>query len=240
MTTDTLSVYFQAHSHPRAVFECLRSFRYHHPEPELEITLLSDAGEDFSRVADLFGARFIYSDLNILPGGRMRGIEGVGEYLDRIHRHCLSHDSRWVILMEEDVQTLRRIRSFPTTTAAGTRMNPYSPELTRFLVSRFGPKEYGYGMCGGSIFCRESFLASYRHLPEIADCVPLDGRLAGWGDLPLTLLFHLGGHDYSVWDETSERTHPSHPILREDAALDHAFRYYYEIPEIEMTREICR
>lgn len=222
---NTISVYMQVYSNKRAVYECLYSFRRYYPDEP--ITLVCDGGEDFSSIADEFNCTYRYCQENILPHGRMRGLAAVNEYLTRIKEHCVSTFSDWVVLLEEDVQTLRRIKYFPEADCAGTRMNPYSPALTALLTKQFGPGVYGYGMCGGSIFRRESFLHAYGR--DLTPYVHFDDRIAGWGDIPLTLIFHLAGLRYQVWSEVSERNHPRDPIVR-DSAFDHAFKYWYSIP----------
>jgi hypothetical protein len=156
----------------------------------------------------------------------MCGIDGVEEYFKRIYEHCISVNSEWVVILEEDVITLRNINYFPTTECAGPRLNSYSPELTNFLIKNYGDKQYGYGMCGGSIFKRKSFIDAFNKFLDLKSCVQYDNRITGWSDIPLTLIFHLAGLDYSVWHEISEKTHPSLPIIR-DGAFDHAYKYWY-------------
>lgn len=229
----TISVYFQVFSNKRAVFECLKSFRLiYNNEP---ITLVSDCGENFDEMVPKFNLNYYKADKNILPKGKMSGIDGVKEYLKRINEHCLNNDSEWVLLMEEDVQSQRKINHFPSTECAGPRLNPYSTQLNNYLISIYGYKNYGYGICGGSIFKREAFLNAYKNTPNIEDYVQYDNRLSGWGDIPLTLLFHLSGYNYSIWNEVSEKTHYTNPIIR-DSAFDHAYKYWYNK---EYISELC-
>lgn len=215
----------QCFSNKRAVFECLKSFRLYNPTSD--ITLLSDGGEDFNKIATKYNANYKYSNKNILPKGKMIGIEGVKEYLYRIYEHCIFVNSEWVLILEEDVTTLRNIKFFPKTECAGPRMNAYSSNLTNFLIKKYGDKEYGYGMCGGSIFLRKSFIEAFKQISVLETCVEYDDRISGWSDIPLTLLFHLSGFDYSIWDEVSEKTHIGCPIIK-DSAFDHAYKYWYD------------
>jgi hypothetical protein len=219
-----ISAYMQCFSNKRAVFECLKSFRKYYPS--VAITLVSDGGDDFNEIKQKFNLIYKYSNQNILPQGKMCGIDGVEEYFKRIYEHCISVNSEWVVILEEDVITLRNINYFPTTECAGPRLNSYSPELTNFLIKNYGDKQYGYGMCGGSIFKRKSFIDAFNKFLDLKSCVQYDNRITGWSDIPLTLIFHLAGLDYSVWHEISEKTHPSLPIIR-DGAFDHAYKYWY-------------
>lgn len=219
-----ISAYLQVYSNQKAVFECLKSFKTFYKNTP--ITLVSDNGDDFSEISNFFKTQYVHADKNILPKGKMSGIDGVDEYLKRIYNHCLNNKTEWVVLLEEDVRTIRHIRSFPNTECAGPRLNPYSVALTNHLKELHGIKEYGYGMCGGSIFKRKSFIDAYENNNNIKNYLKYDERLAGWGDIPLTLIFHINGYNYSIWEEVSEILHPSMPLIK-DSAFDHAYKYWY-------------
>lgn len=227
---DSISVYMQVYNHKRATLEALRSFRtFYRTEP---VTVLSDDGEDFASICEAAKARYIHAQTRTRQGphhGAGMGLDGVLEYLRRIYEHCISVDSDWVVLFDEDVRTLRRIRAFPGTDAAGPRMNPYSPALTQRLIAEFGHRQYGYGICGGAIWRRMSFIKAYESNRSIAQYVRYDDRLDQWSDIPLTLLFHINSLTFSVWNEVSELTHPHSPIVR-DSAFDHAYKRWYGEP----------
>lgn len=228
--SDSISAYMPVYRTPRAVFEALKSFRtFYQSEP---ITVLSDNGDDFTKICAAFDARYIHADKRLVIGpedtrtSAQSTLEGIQEGLGRLYRHCVSTDTDWVIWLEADVRTLRRIRSFPSTDAAGCRMNPFSPELTDYLVQTFGDQPYGYGMAGGSIFRRQAFIDSYEST-NIGDYVQYDPRMAVYGDIAFTLLFLVNGYTYSEWEEISEILHPVAPIVR-DSAFDHAYKYWYD------------
>jgi hypothetical protein len=222
---DSLSVYMQVYRNPRATFEALRSFRsFYRREP---ITVVSDGGEDFSEICNAVGARFIHSKTTTTT--QRMTLPGVYEYLARIYAHCQAVDSKWVVLFEDDVRTVRTVRDFPLTDCAGPRFNIYHQNLTKVLVEKFGSMPFGYGMCGGSVFNRQVFIDCYEANRSLEPYVSLDERVSSWSDLPLTLLFQINGRSYSVWSEVSEIFHPTHPIIR-DAAFDHAYKYWYDKP----------
>jgi len=228
--SDSISVFMPVYRTPRAVFEALKSFRTFYPaEP---ITVLSDNGDDFTKICAAFDARYIHADKRLVVGpedvrtSAQSTMEGIKEGLARLYRHCVSTDTDWVIWFEADVRTIRRVRSFPETDAAGCRMNPFSPELTDYLVRTFGDRPYGYGMAGGSIFRRQAFIDACDST-DIAEYVKYDPRIAVYGDIAFTLLFVVSGYTYSEWDEISEIFHPVAPIIR-DSAFDHAYKYWYD------------
>jgi hypothetical protein len=228
---DTISAYMQVYKTPRAVFEALKSFRTHYASEA--ITVLCDNGDDFSEICAAFDATYIHSDRRVVIGpsdqrtSAQSTLDGIYISLSRFYNHCISTDSEWVVYLEADVRTIRRIRNFPQTDAAGARLNPFSPALTKYLVDTFGDKEYGYGMCGGCIWKREAFIQAYETNHDLAQCVVYDERVARFGDIALTLLFLVNGYEYSVWDEISEIFHDVAPIIR-DSAFDHAYKYWYD------------
>lgn len=231
---NSISVYMQVHKNLRATFEALRSFRrFYRTE---NITVVSDGGHDFSEICKALDARFVYSDITTTT--QRMSLPGVYEYLRRVYDHCKSVDSKWVVLFEDDVRTLRQIREFPSTECAGPRFNTYHPDLNRVLVDRFGSMPYGYGMCGGSIFDRQAYVEAYEKDRSLEQYALLDQRLSSWSDIPLTLLFQINGKSYSVWEEVSEILHPTHPIVR-DSAFDHAYKYWYDKPfDVEMLKDL--
>ena len=54
----------------------------------------------------------------------------------------------------------------------------------------------GYGMCGGSIFKRQTFLDCYQHIDSfnLLDLEKMDPRITGWSDIPLTVFFIINGY----------------------------------------------
>lgn len=226
----TVSAYIQCHSNPSALFHTLQSFRTAYPtEP---VTLVSDRGDDLSKFARHFDTDYYWSDKKCDPRGRL-GVDGTREYLRRIYQHCTTVSSDYVVVLEEDVTTLRRIRSFPTTACAGPRFNGLSPSLTRYLqrLNR-SLQEYGYAMCGGSIFDRRVFVRCYEarrlDLPLLAR---LDPAVTQYSDVALTVIFLVNGYSYSVWDEISEAHHPIEELrIFRDAAFDHNDKRWYGVP----------
>lgn len=223
----TLSAYMQCFSNKAAVYQTLRSFRTYYPSER--ITLVSDAGEDFTRFAAHFNLHYHWSGQHCDPRGQL-GETGAREYLRRIYDHCVRADSDFVVLLEEDVTTCRKVRQFPTTACAGPRRNAFSDQLNRYLQDLNGTSlDYGYGMCGGSVFDRRTFIDSYekRNL-DLALLSTLDTAVIHYSDLPLTLIFLVNGHAYSIWPEVSERYHPMEELrIHRDAAFDHNDKRWY-------------
>lgn len=227
---DSISAYVQVYKQQRAVFESLKSFRTHyHDDP---ITVLSDNGDDFSRMSAAFGAKYIHSEQRVVTGPELRTtnlwpLEGTYAWFNRLYEHCVSFETDWVVLLTSGTRTLRRIRSFPDTPIAGARTNPFSPELTSYLLTNFGNDSYVYGCSGGGIFSRRAFMAAYEGNRDLGAYVKYDQGVDLYNDLAFGLLFFINGFKYSVWTEVSEVFHEIAPIIR-DSAFDHGYKYWYD------------
>jgi hypothetical protein len=227
MRESTISAYIQCYSNKAALYHTLSSFRkFYSSEP---VTLVSDCGEDFSKFARYFGLTYYRSDKRCDPRGNL-GQEGTLEYLKRIYEHCLGVRSDYVILLEEDVITCRRIARFPTTDCAGPRFNPLADGLNRYLQKINNTTEdYGYAMCGGAIFNRQIYIDCYeQHNFDLDVLKTLEPRIIQYSDIPLTVIFLVNGHSYGVWDEVSEAHHPVKEMrIFRDSAFDHNDKKWY-------------
>lgn len=227
---ESFSVYMQVYNQKRATFEVLKSFRTWYPK--VPISMFSDAGEDFSAMAEAFEARYVPSDIRMGTGtpkrsGNTTTLEGSYEYFRRVHQHCLSVDTEWIVFLLGSTRTIRHIRSFPHTAIAGARMNPFSPELTDYLKRNFGDKPYVYGTAGGGIVKRQAWIDAYEGDRDLSKYVTYDPNVAQYADMAQGLLMYINHFDYSVWDEVSEIFHESAPIVR-DSAFDHGYKYWYD------------
>jgi len=221
MSEPTISAYIQCHSHKAALYHALLSFRKHYPTEQ--VTLVSDCGEDFARFGEYFNLMYYRSALNCDPRAGL-GQAGAAEYLKRIYDHCAKVSSDFVVILEEDVTTRRRIKQFPITPCAGPRCNGFTDRLNRYLQQLHGTtQDYGYGMCGGSIFDRRVFVQCYdRHNLDLGFLSTLDEGVIQYGDVAVTVMFLVNGHSYGVWDEVSETFHPiEHMRIFRDSAFDH-------------------
>lgn len=228
MTEPSISAYMQCWSEKLATHYALSSFRRSYPTET--ITLVSDQGEHFDGFAARFRLHYYRSEHKADP--RNLGIAGAREYLRRIHDHCLQSTSDFVVLLEDDVTTRRRIRRFPTADCAGPRSNPFAEPFNAHLRRSLGTThDYGYGLCGGAIFRRQAFLHCYGRPLDLDRLARLDDGIVTFSDMVLTALFLVNGYSFQIWDEISEEHHPV-PELRivRDAAFDHADKRLYGIP----------
>jgi hypothetical protein len=229
MKEPTISAYIQCHSNKAALYQTLVSFRNVYPNEH--ITLVSDCGDDFSKFANRFDLYYYRSDKSCDPRGTL-GKDGALEYLRRIYEHCLRVTSDFVVLLEEDVITQRRIKRFPLTDCGGPRANSLADPLNRYLQKiNNTTHDYGYAMCGGSIFDRRVYIKCYeKHNLDLDFLQSLDERIVQYSDVVLTVIFLINGYSYGVWDEISETNHPEeHMRIFRDSAFDHANKKWYGV-----------
>jgi hypothetical protein len=227
MDEPTISAYIQCYSNKKALYQTLRSFRTYYQREA--ITLVSDCGDDFSKFGQHFDLHYYRSEKNCDPRGKL-GKDGVLEYLNRIYEHCVRVTSDYVVILEEDVITLRRIKRFPSTDCGGPRFNPLADALNRYLQELNNTnQDYGYAMCGGSIFDRRIYIKCYEKRNLDLDFLEtVDKRIVQYSDIALTVIFLLNGHSYGVWDEVSEKNHPEeHLRIFRDSAFDHNNKSWY-------------
>jgi hypothetical protein len=232
---ETLGVHYQTWKNRPAVEFVLENFRKYYPSSP--VRMVSDAGEDFSDLADKFSCTFVYEDTNVLPRGILAGhpmsgvtnINPLGGYtwLRRLYDTCKSMDTDWILIMEDDVLTKNTVSSFPNTTAGGPVAWDISFKLTQLLISRNTKNQlWKYGLCGGSVIKRSFYVNSYENNIDEFDIKSLsemDNRLHGWADILLTVFILYCGGTYSVWDGVDEHKYG----LKSTAAFQHGVKHLY-------------
>ena len=91
-----------------------------------------------------------------------------------------------VVIFEDDVLTQSDKIEYPYSDAGGFIVNRWTPTLEFELKLRNNLNlNWGYGMCGGSIFKRRVFLDSYKKLDEfpLEKLSKMDDRVIGWSIL---------------------------------------------------------
>lgn len=227
----TLSAYMQVYGNKRAVLESLKSFRAHYPASK--ISLVSDGGEDFAAFAPAFALDYEYSPVNVLPHTRLFNPDAARLYLKRIYRHCLRTKSTWVLILEEDVFTYRRVRQYPQVHSAGPRANPFSSEFNEYLNTRRNTRgvSYYYNLCGGGVFHRETYIGCFEQDQfDLNFAWLLDERLAAT-DALLSAFLLANNQDNAVWEEVSEKHIARQDlVINRDAAFDHNDKRWYGQP----------
>jgi hypothetical protein len=221
-----VSAIIQTQKPNKSNLKCISTFREFHEDAF--ITIVADEVCDFSSYRQKYNVNIVYSDIKCDPRGNLT-FTTFQEYLRRIYNHCLSCESEFVLILEDDVVTYKQISLFPKTSCAGPRINLYRRPLITFLQQKFNTTiDYGYGMSGGSIFKRNDFIKSYEQNINFEYFSLFDDRIPYYSDVGLTLLFQLSGYEYSEWEDVSEKFHKdTNQRIYRDAAIDHNDKRLY-------------
>jgi hypothetical protein len=220
------SVHYQTWKNKEAVNYTLTEFRKYFPTNP--IRLVSDNGGDYTDFVDKFKLNYTFESSNVFPGGRFGEISHCYEWLSRVNDTCTLYDTEWVVIFEDDVLTTKNNITYPTADSGGVNVNRWKPQLTEELKKHnITNQNWGYGMCGGSIFKREVFLDCYSKLNEfpLEELSKLDNRILGWSDTLINCLIQYFGYTYEVWDGMGDMTIEKQ--IPETACFVHGFKEFY-------------
>ena len=192
-------IYFESYKN------VLNNVRQHYPSADIFIYFDSfrDDIEKYKKIADEHNCKFIIRDTHVFYTNREDSIEintpKLVEVFDRIKYTCETTDSKWILILEDDVLIKRPIEYWPT--------------------SDVGTCRYYFRPGGGSIFNRNTFLESLENadINNIIQNVP-NARWAA--DVLLENIFKRNGATFEEWIELAE---PSH---RDD--VSHAIYHGYK------------
>jgi len=221
------SVHYQTWKNEKATEFVISKFRQYFPNNKMRV--VSDNGADYFHLIEKYGIDFEFSDINVLPGGRFKTIEGCYEWLKRVFDTCLLYDTEWIVIFEDDVLTANDKIFFPTEDSGGMICWPWNTEMDLILKSRNTKnKLFGYGMSGGSIFRREAFINSYAKIDEF-DLKKLslyDKRIIGWSDALMSCFLQYFGFSYQIWEGTDDMTYPGR-VVSDISCFIHGYKELY-------------
>ena len=232
MKNNTIGVHFQTYKNREAVEIAISSFREHYTNAPFR--MVSDAGEDFSDLAQKYNCIFDYETKNIYPKAIFAGhplilpvcggeadYRGAKIWLKRVYDTAKLFDTDWIVLYEDDVYTQSKILEFPTTDAGGAPGSRYNAGLLNILYNRCQKQTiWEYGMVGGSIFNREFFVNAYEKYIDEFDVkylASIDDRVGGWSDILINSFIAFSGGNYNVWSGLGGGNYNPHaPFLHGD------------------------
>ena len=219
------AVHYQTWKHEKAAEFAITKFREYFPNEQLR--LISDNGLDYSHFIPKYNIDFEFS--NIGTGSRLKTIDACYVWLERVFNTCILYDTEWIVIFEDDVLTQNSNITFPTEDSGGMICWPWKNELTQLLKSRNNKNQmFGYGMCGGSIFKRESFINAYSRIHEfdLKYIGGLDNRVIGYCDTLIGCFLQYFGYSYQIWESTDDMTYPNR-IPSETACFIHGYKELY-------------
>jgi hypothetical protein len=220
-----ITVYFQAHQNVVAVEEALRRFRKHFPYTK--IYFHGDNGYDFSNLSSKYECEYKHWNISIPP----RGLAGGNwrEYLKRILITCERFPNDWLLLFEEDVNTLHSKLILPNSDFAGIKGQPFFAGFKNY-VKKIHPhlETIKYNLCGAGIIKMEAIVNSINNCLNnninLDEIIHLDNRIAIYSDVLLSAILLLNGYTYGEWDQLSES---ASKIYKENPAFDHSWKEFY-------------
>lgn len=224
---NNFSIHFQTWKNKDAVNHILTEFKKYFPTNP--IRLVSDNGADYEDFVDKFQLVYEFKEMNILPKAKLGGLEHAYEWLNRVNETCEIFDTDWIVIFEDDVLTQSDKIEYPYSDAGGFIVNPWKPELTKKLKERNTLNlNWGYGMCGGSVFKRNAFLDSYKKLDEfpLEELSKLDDRIIGFGDCLLNCFLQYFGYTYQIWDGMDDMSYPNY-VPKKESVFVHGYKKMY-------------
>jgi hypothetical protein len=228
MDINTFAVHFQVWKNDEATEFAIKTFREHFPKEP--IRLISDNGNDYTNFIKKYNLDFDFSDKNIFPKGRFESIEGCYEWLKRVNDTCLKYNTEWILLFEDDVLTKNSNIVFPNIDSAGLICWSWNYSLDILLKNRNKiNSNFGYGMCGGTIFKRQVFIEAYNKINEfdLEYLSQLDHRVILASDCLINCFLQYFGATYDLWDKLEDMTYPGW-VENNNACFTHGYKNLYK------------
>lgn len=217
-----LSAFFQSYKNGKATEFVLENFKKHHPNAP--ITLISDAGSNFTGVSEKYDCNYIHSFINLGRQGS-QNIKINSEYpidlrlgfnkeetfiwINRFYescKHSIKNDCDYIIMLEDDVYITNPITNLPVGgfSCGENKDNLINPNLIEYLEKKYDIKfdvKY-YSCCGGAIFNAKIFVENYYFIlnfldSEFYNLQKLDMRI-GWLDFYMHIIYYLLGCKFEV------------------------------------------
>ena len=235
-----LSVFHQCYKQKVATKECIKAFRRFYPKNNY--FLISDGGDDFSDLASEFNCSYYHDPVNLgyRDHTHESGIYGMTKdevllWLGRFKLACEINDTKYILMMEDDVLVRGEITIPEDTEFAGLGIpgNKFQPEFMNYLIRKYDVEfnvDY-YGTPGGSIFNAHTFLENYDRVIQIFQAEfdyikdNLSGNL-GWVDVWMPTYYFLCGKKFTQNPNLTETTR-CYDWEFSNYSLVHQFKKYY-------------
>jgi hypothetical protein len=230
-----LGAFHQAYNNKKATEHAIKNFRKFYPQSPY--FLFSDHGLDFSDIAEKYNCYYQYCDYRIGYDKCFGfGKEGSQEWLNRFYTACLTLNSDYVIMMEDDVLIQNEI--FVSEEVEFCKLyiptNKFPSEFIQYLTTKYSAifHDDWYGSGGGSIFKSSTFIDNYQQISTIFkeeyDYIIENLNVNfGWVDNFMTTFYYMCGKQYTPNPHLTEvTTNPNwkNPYF----AIVHQYKKFYE------------
>lgn len=218
-----ISAYLWGYINYKAGELSIKSFRKFYPTSDVFIRLdIGGEYEQYKLISTRYNTHYSVNDIkvgycgNFEPSGHDIGREhwpkeNTFEWLRGIYNACKLTESKYMIILEEDVFVQKPItiinNEFGIAIVQNT--NPIPKVIFDFIKSVGGNTDSpGRGACGGTIINVDSFIHGYdislSKLNEQWDSIIKLTKLIGWADMVLQVIIQCGGGSVVVNPELVE------------------------------------
>mmetsp|Transcript_17855 Transcript_17855/g.23368 ORF Transcript_17855/g.23368 Transcript_17855/m.23368 type:complete len:305 (+) Transcript_17855:280-1194(+) len=227
----TWGFFLQAFKHPKATLEVVKSVRKFYPDEYF--FLVSDHGYDFKPLSERFSLNYEAGKQKVSSQGAHSGREFTARYMRRILHAALHCDCDYMVILEDDNQMLRKIRTIPKYDAGGVTAHLWTRVWSSELKKSYGAGDWSYeshGMCGGSYVKTSSYieaLSNHEWEKRLVDMGKYMPRLDIKTDLAIASIMMSYGYELHPWVE--ELSQPGKPNQNPDPAIIHNTKKWYNV-----------
>jgi len=227
----TLVAYHQCFNNRKATEFAVKNFRQHNPDTPYY--LISDAGSDFSDIAEKYNVNWVYDERNV--GMNYLPAKDSWVLLERIMNCFNDSGSQYMLLIEDDVLCRGKIEIENGFDLAGanTPGNIIGKEAFEYIKQKYNvnPNVNWYNACGGTILNKNIFYENYdiieTFMKEDYDYIMnnLSGEQFGWSfgsmDSFLGFLYMVCGKEICINSDlveclrTSDWRSSSHKLVHQ-------------------------
>ena len=226
----SVGFYYNCYKNKNATDKILEQLRKIYPsEP---VFLLSDKGDDFGDIASKYNCFYKYSDIQILGGRIVNGVNHMcftdeicaKHYLKMIKTALEICNTDYLVFMEDDVFIHNIITHFPEHSGGNFSKNLYSdqlkPEYKNIIKETYPNLQFDYwNMAGGSIIHSATLLecinnTSFDEIKRFDKLTLTSFELWHTNDILISYLLMINGKTNDLqWTNTS-KSNISHPDKR--------------------------
>lgn len=220
----TFTAYHQCFDNKKATDFAIGEFRKHNPDTPYY--LISDAGIDFSDLAEKYNCYYVYDEVN--TGMNYLPAEHVKVLFNRLI-NCFNHfKTDYVLLMEDDVLCRGKLEiedefNLAMSNVPGNKIYLYDKIVKKYNST---PNVDWYGATGGS-FLNKNLFTQEENIKKVYKFIDEDyDQKIGSMDQLITTLYLVCGYDCSINTALGE-THRTPDWMNCDLPLIHCYKEMY-------------
>tara|TARA_R110000772_G_scaffold88874_2_gene184343 strand:+ start:1464 stop:2219 length:756 start_codon:yes stop_codon:yes gene_type:complete len=237
---NNISAYLWGYKNYQAGQKSVETFRKFYPESDVFIRIDTDGDfENYKESTNEFNVDIDFQKSKLgypgkfAPSGHDAGrthwpYENLHTFLTSIYDCCKQTDSKYMIILEEDVFLLKYISIIKKHTfgiAIVPNNNTFPDRLTQFVMSVGGNiQSNGYGACGGAIINTHDFIKGYDIVMEPLkvefDSISKYTHLVGWSDMMIQVIIMCSGGKVVVNNQLVE------PWMQQKGWIDYSWKEY--------------